>query len=205
MRIPLTILLLLPLLVNSLRAADHWNQFRGPRGDGQVQSESLPIEWSETKNVSWKTTIHGKAWSSPVVWEDRIWMTSATEDGKHLYAVCVDADTGEILQDITVFDIAEPMFCYPYNSYASPTPFIEAGRLWVHYGSAGTACIDTNTGQILWTRQDLPCDHFRGPGSSPIVFRDLLIVNFDGFDLQYVVALNKRNGETRWKSDRSID
>jgi outer membrane protein assembly factor BamB len=97
------------------------------------------------------------------------------------------------------------MFCLPYNSYASPTPVVEAGRVWVHFGSAGTACLDTADGRILWIRQDLPCDHFRGPGSSLIPFRDLLIVNFDGFDYQYVVALDKRTGRTVWKTDRTLD
>jgi outer membrane protein assembly factor BamB len=186
-------------------AAEDWNQFRGPRGDGQTQAQSLPVDWSETKHVSWKTAIHGKAWSSPVVWGQQIWMTSATADGKQLFAICVEAATGKIVHDIAVFEIAEPMFCYPYNSYASPTPVVEEGRLWVHFGSAGTACLDTASGQVLWARQDLPCDHWRGPGSSPIVFRDLLIVNFDGYDLQYVVALDKRTGKTVWKTDRSID
>jgi outer membrane protein assembly factor BamB len=132
-------------------------------------------------------------------------MTSATEDGKELFAICVDAASGKIVRDITVFEIAEPMFCYPYNSYASPTPVAEEGRLWVHYGSAGTACLDTADGKVLWTRQDLPCDHWRGPGSSPILFRDLLIVHFDGYDQQYVVALDKHTGKTVWKTDRSID
>ena len=185
--------------------ADHWNQFRGPFADGQVRSAGLPLEWSETRHVRWKTAVDGKAWSSPVVWGDRIWMTSATEDGTRLFTVCVDAETGEIVRDITVFDIAEPMFCFPYNSYASPTPVIEGDRLWVHYGSAGTACLDTATGRILWTRQDLECDHYRGPGSSPIVFGDLMIVHFDGFDLQYAVALDKRTGDTVWKRHRSLD
>jgi outer membrane protein assembly factor BamB len=184
---------------------EHWNQFRGPRGDGQAAARTLPVEWSETRHVRWKTAIDGRAWSSPVVWDEHIWMTSATEDGTRLFVVCVDAKTGEIARDITVFDIAEPMFCYPFNSYASCTPVVEENRLWVHYGSAGTACLDTHSGEILWTRQDLPCDHYRGPGSSPIVYRDLLIVNFDGFDLQYVVALNKWTGETVWRKDRSLN
>jgi outer membrane protein assembly factor BamB len=140
-----------------------------------------------------------------VVWGDQIWVTSATEDGTRLYAVCVDGQSGRIVHDITVFEIEDPMFCFPYNSYASPTPVIEGDRLWVHYGSAGTACLDTNTGQILWARQDLPCDHHRGPGSSPIPFGDLIIINFDGYDLQYVVALDKQTGETVWRQDRSID
>ena len=186
-------------------AAEDWNQFRGPHGDGQTPAKALPLDWSETKHVSWKTAIHGKAWSSPVVWGQQIWLTSATPDGKQLFAICVEAATGKIVHDITVFEIAKPMFCFPYNSYASPTPVVEAGRLWVHFGSAGTACLDTASGQVLWIRQDLPCDHWRGPGSSPIVFRDLLIVNFDGYDLQYVVALDKRTGQTVWKTDRTID
>jgi outer membrane protein assembly factor BamB len=132
-------------------------------------------------------------------------MTSATSDGKQLFAICVDAPSGRIVLDVTVFKIAEPMFCYPFNSYASPTPVVDGGRLWVHYGSAGTACLDTATGKVLWYRQDMPCDHFRGPGSSPILFQDLLIVTFDGFDLQYVVALDKHTGKTVWKTDRTID
>jgi outer membrane protein assembly factor BamB len=185
--------------------AEQWNQFRGPTGDGQADSAGLPIRWSETENIAWKTPIHGRAWSSPVVWDNEIWMTSATEDGTKLFAICVDADSGEIKHDITVFEIAEPMFCYPYNSYASPTPAVEAGRLWVHYGSAGTACLDTETGETLWARQDLRCDHYRGPGSSPIVVGDLLYVNFDGYDVQYVIALDNQTGETAWKTDRSID
>lgn len=200
----LILIVVFPLAV-PLAAAEHWNQFRGPHGDGQANSTALPLQWSENRNVSWKTAIHGKAWSSPVVWGRQIWVTSATEDGRQLFAICVDADTGKVVHDITVFEIAEPMFCYPYNSYASPTPVVEEGRLWVHYGSAGTACLDTATGQVLWARQDLLCDHWRGPGSSPIVFRDLLIVNFDGYDLQYVVALDKHSGRTVWKADRSID
>ena len=194
------------LSVSGLLAADEfWNQFRGPEENGQAKAKGLPLEWNEAANVAWKTAIHGRAWSSPVVWGDRIWMTSATPDGKQLFAIGVDAGTGRIVQDITVFEIAKPMFCFPYNSYASPTPVVEEGRLWVHFGSAGTACIDTSDGRVLWTRQDLPCDHFRGPGSSPIVFRELLIVNFDGFDVQYVVALDKTTGKTVWKTDRTID
>ncbi|MEZ6073946.1 MAG: PQQ-binding-like beta-propeller repeat protein [Pirellulales bacterium] len=185
-------------------AAEPWNQFRGPGGDGQAWAD-LPVQWSEADGVVWKTAIHGRAWSSPVVWGEQIWMTSATEDGSRLYAICVDAQTGAIERDITVFEIAEPMFCYPYNSYASPTPVVEQGRLWVHYGSAGTACIDTATGETLWARQDLRCDHYRGPGSSPIVDGDALYVNFDGYDVQYVVALEKNTGKTIWKVDRDID
>ena len=182
-----------------------WNQFRGPTGDGRSPSPHLPTEWSETENVRWKTAIPGKAWSSPVVLNDTIWLANATEDGKQLSALMIDAADGTIKKEIVVFDIAEPMYCHPFNSYASPTPVAAAGRIWVHYGSAGTACLDAATGKIIWSRQDLPCDHHRGPGSSPILFEDLLILTFDGYDQQYVTALNRDTGESVWRTDRTTD
>jgi outer membrane protein assembly factor BamB len=119
--------------------------------------------------------------------------------------VCLDADSGRILHDLKMRDVAEPAFCHPFNSYASCTPVIEPRRVYVHFGSYGTFAIDTEMGKTIWSRTDLPCDHFRGPGSSPILYGDLLIVHFDGFDFQYVVALDKNTGETVWKKDRGID
>jgi len=185
--------------------AAEWNQFRGPSADGRATAADLPITWSEQDHVRWKTEIPGKAWASPVFAGDRIWLANATEDGRRLSAVCVDADGGRILHDVTVFEIADPAFCHPYNSPASPTPVVVDGRLFVHFGSAGTACLDAATGEILWRRQDLPCDHHRGPGSSPIPWRDRLFVNFDGYDVQYVVALDQATGRTLWRTDRDID
>ena len=186
-------------------ATADWDQFRGPTADGRAPAATLPLEWSETENVRWKTPIPGKAWASPVAADGRIWLANATEDGTRLSAVCVDADTGRVLHDVTVFEIAEPAFCHPYNSPASPTPVLANGKLFVHFGSAGTACLDAATGEILWSRQDLPCDHHRGPGSSPIPWQDRLFINFDGFDHQYVVALDQATGKTLWKTDRTID
>ena len=165
----------------------------------------MPLHWSETENVCWKTPIHDHGWSSPVIWQDQIWVTTATEDGKQLYAVCVDRQTGKIVHDVKVFDVAAPEHIAVVNSYASPTPAIEAGHVYVHYGTYGTACLDTASGQVLWTRRDLNCDHHEGPGSSPILFDKLLIVHVDGRDVQYVVALDKETGKTVWKTNRSID
>ena len=142
--------------------ADNWPQFRGPTGDGMSDATGVPVTFSETENVRWKTAIHDKGWSSPVVWGDQIWLTTAREDGKQMYAICVDLNSGEIKRDIKLWDVAEPQFCHPYNSYASSTPAIEAGRVYVHFGVHGTAAIDTATGQVLWTRQDLLCNHYRG-------------------------------------------
>lgn len=198
-------ILVFPLTLLPLVAADNWPEYRGPHGNGHADASGLPLKWSETENVSWKTVIHGKGWSSPVIWGEQIWMTTAPEDGKKLQAVCVHRDTGAILHDLEIFDNPEPAFCIPFNSYASPTPAIEAGRVYLHYGSAGTACVDTASGKTLWSRRDLPCNHFRGPGSSVILTGDRLILTFDGFDHQYVAALDKNSGKTLWKTDRKLD
>lgn len=184
-------------------AAD-WDQFRGPSGNGRADAD-LPVAWSETEGVVWKVPLAGKAWSSPLVADGVVWMTNATEDGTRLSVVALDAASGRVLHDLTIFEIAEPAFCHAFNSYASPTPVIADGRLWVHYGSAGTACLDTATAEVLWSRQDLPCDHHRGAGSSPILVDDRLILTFDGFDRQYVAALDAATGETVWQTDRNID
>ncbi|MGD9723942.1 MAG: PQQ-binding-like beta-propeller repeat protein [Pirellulales bacterium] len=186
-------------------AAENWPEFRGPHGNGISADTGLPVTWSETEHVAWKTPIHGKGWSSPVIWGDQIWMTTATENGKERYAVCVDRASGKVVHDILLYKIPEPQFCHAFNSYASCTPVIEEGRVYVHFGSAGTACLDTASGKILWSREDLECDHFRGPASSPILFGNLLVVALDGYDLQYVVALDKQTGRTVWRKDRNID
>jgi outer membrane protein assembly factor BamB len=186
-------------------ADEQWTEFRGPSGTGHSTAMGLPREWSETKNVAWKTRIHGRGWSSPVVLGRQVWLTTATADGRELSALAIDRDDGRVLFDVKVFEVAEPKDTRMYNSYASPTPVIEEGRVYVHFGSYGTAALATRSGKVLWTRRDLPCNHWRGPGSSPILYKDLLIVHFDGYDLQYVVALDKETGRTVWKADRTHD
>jgi outer membrane protein assembly factor BamB len=197
--------LTLLIAAGSAWAVDNWPEFRGPGGDGMALGSRLPSKWSETARVKWKVAIHGKGWSSPVIWGDQIWLTTATEDGKQMSALCVDASSGAIRHDLVVLENANPAFCHPTNSYASPTPVVEAGRVYVHFGSYGTACLDTATGKKVWERRDLACDHFRGPGASPILYDDKLYFAQDGFDLQYVVALDKHSGETVWRTDRNID
>jgi len=193
------------LLVSTSFAGDRWPEYRGPKGNGHADATGLPLEFGETKNVRWKTEIHGKGWSSPVVWDGQVWLTTATEDGKRMYALCVDLESGAIRHDLLVFENEEPQYCHPMNSYATPTPVIEEGRVYVHFGAHGTACLDTATGEKLWERRDLPCNHFRGPASSPILHGERLYIHFDGFDHQYVVCLEKNSGKTVWKKDRSFD
>jgi outer membrane protein assembly factor BamB len=187
------------------RAGENWPQFRGPTGQGFADATGLPVTWSETENVKWKTPLKGKAWSSPVVWGAQIWVTTATEDGRQLGAIAVDRESGRIVHDVALFTVEQPQYADKFNSYGSPTPVLEAGRVYVTFGSAGTACLDTATGKVLWERRDLPCNHWRGAGSSPTLWENLLIMHFDGADHQYVVALDKRTGRDVWRTNRSIN
>jgi len=181
-----------------------WPQFRGPDGLG-VSTATVPLTWAENRNVRWKTAIHGRAWSSPVVLGDQIWITSATEDGRQLFAIAVDRQSGRIIHDLKVFDVAQPQYAHPFNTYASPTPVIEPGHVYVTFGAPGTAAIDTTSGKVIWQRRDFECNHYRGAGSSPILFENLLIMHFDGSDHQFLVALDKRSGKTVWRTKRSVD
>ena len=191
----------------SLQAADdvHWPEFRGPRGDGTSTSTGLPVQWSETNRVTWKTAVHGRGWSSPVIQGKQVWLTTATTDGHQLSAICMDRDTGAILRDMVLFKVEQPQFVHEFNSHASPTPALAEDRAFISFGASGTACLDTTTGEVLWKRLDLECNHFRGAGSSPILHEGRLYLNFDGSDHQFVVALDQKTGRTLWRTERSID
>ncbi len=183
-----------------------WPQFRGPNGDGSASQASPPTRWSETENVRWKTAIHGLAWSSPVVWKDRIWMTTATKDGKVMSVVALDLDSGKVVLDKVIFENQEVQKDHHVtNTYSSPTPVMDGKRVYLHWGAYGTAALDKATGEVLWSRRDLPCNHYRGPGSSPVLFGNLLILTMDGYDYKYLVALDKATGKTVWKVDRQIE
>src|SRR5262245_22977585 len=190
-----------------------WPEFRGPRGDGHVSAPGdskaidLPLHWSETNNLKWKTAIPFRGWSTPVVMGGQVWLTTATEDGHDFFAISVDAETGKIRFNEKVFHTDNPESLgngASMNCYATPSSVIEPGRVYVHFGSFGTACLDTTTGKVLWKRDDLPCRHYRGASSSAIQLENLIILTFDGADLQYHIALDKQTGKTVWKTDRSV-
>ena len=140
-----------------------------------------------------------------MIWGRQVWLTSASPDGRELFVVCVERETGKVVRDVKLFEVERPQQKHEFNSYASPTPVIEAGWLYVSFGAPGTACLDTESGKVRWSRRDLECDHYRGAGSSPILNGDRLFLNFDGIDHQYVVALDKKTGRTLWQKTRSID
>ena len=158
-----------------LSAEEDWWQFRGPTGEGHTSAKRLPLTWSENREIVWKTAIHDHGWSSPVICGKQVWMTAATGDGHRLFAVCVDRETGKIVHDVHVFDVERPQPISAENTYATPTPVIEPGRVYVHFGTYGTACLDSATGSIVWTRRDLNCDHESGAGpcSSPFLLGNL--------------------------------
>jgi outer membrane protein assembly factor BamB len=186
-------------VASAAEPVEDWWQFRGPGGQGHSAATGLPLTWSETENIAWKTPIDGLGWSSPVIVGEQIWLTTATDEGRSLRAVCLDRDSGRIVHDIEVFHRDEPGSIHSKNSHASPTPIVRDGHVWVHFGTYGTACLTTD-GQIVWKNQELVYDHVHGPGGSPELYEDLLIIICDGGDVQYVVALDKNNGQIRWKT-----
>ena len=186
-------------------AADTWPEFRGPSGDGHAAGSKLATEWSETKNITWKTSIPGTGWSTPVVTNGKIWMTSALDDGHRLVALCVDQKSGDVIKEVELFEVDKPITKNKLNSWASPSPVISGGDVFVSFGTNGVASLNAETGQIEWKRDDVNLDHQEGAGSSMIVSGDRLIFHCDGRDVQYLIALDTKSGDTIWRKDRSLD
>jgi outer membrane protein assembly factor BamB len=182
-------------------ASAQWPEFRGPTGQGHSTDTNLPLEWSETRNVRWKTPIPGRGWSSPAIADGRIWVTTAVDaDGTSLRALAFDLESGREVVNVEVFHVKRPVAVNPKNSRASPTPIVEADRVYVHFGADGTAAL-TTTGEVVWKTR-LPYESQHGNGASPIVYGDLLIVSCDGSDAAFVVAFDKRTGKVRWRTWR---
>jgi outer membrane protein assembly factor BamB len=184
-------------------AAAPWPEFRGPDGQGHADARNLPVTWSEQENVAWKTAIPGKGWSTPAISDKCLWLTTALDDGHDLRAICVDRQSGQIVHDVPVFKVSQPPELHATNSHASPSPVLDEDRVYVCFGTNGVACLNADTGEVLWTNTELQCDHEVGPGSSPIIHGDLLIVNCDGIDERYVAALDKHSGSLAWMVERS--
>jgi len=200
------LLVLLASTVNfQAGSAQSWPSFRGGDLNGLSAGAKLPQRWSETENITWKTPIHGRGWSSPVVEGNEVWLTTATEDGLKMYAMRIALDSGMVQVDRLIFENSEVQADYHVtNSYASPTPVLDGDFVYVHFGAYGTACLNRHDGSVVWQRRDLPCNHYRGPASSPIVYQGMLIFHMDGFDHQYAVALNCKSGETVWTAPRNV-
>ncbi len=198
--------------------AEDWPQFRGPDGQGHSPATGLPVHWSPTENVAWKTPIPGVAWSSPAIYEGRIYLTTAVPvnaveadaEAKNvdqsLRALCVDERTGELLWNVEVF--LEPGETAPRihskNSHASPTPIVADGRVYIHFGHQGTACLDLD-GKVVWKNSDIHYRPVHGNGGSPTLVDGLLIFSCDGADKQFVVALDAASGKIAWQTPRPTE
>jgi outer membrane protein assembly factor BamB len=208
-------------LVSSVAAAEpsdepsrDWRQFRGTDGQGHASGRDLPLRWNEKKNIVWKIPIRGHAWSSPVIAEDRVWLTTANAADKTLRVLCFDADTGQTILDVEAFKVPVFGVIHSKNSHATPTPILLDDLCYVHFGSHGTAALDRQ-GKILW-KTKLEYYHHHGPASCPVIADGALIVACDGMtfsfyddrkiadlpDPQFVAALELTTGKTRWKARR---
>ena len=188
-------------LISSAAAQQNWPQFRGPDGQGHATAADVPLTWSESQNVLWKVPVPGRGWSSPVVSNGRIWLTTATGDREvSLRALAYDLETGREVVNVEVFRVKYPRAINEKNSRASGTPVLEGDRVYVHFGADGTAAL-TTTGDIVWKAQ-FPYESQHGAGGSPMLHGDLLIFNCDGSNEAFVVALDKATGKVRWKTNR---
>lgn len=221
-----TLALTLFALAAAPAVAQDWPQFRGPTGDGCAVAKNLPERWGGFDAPAWQTEIPGSGWSSPIVVGGRIWLTSAQqtaldEKGREkkltanpiltpdfqthaaatLLAIELDAGTGKILRTLNLLTADDPKPIHAQNTYASPTSVSDSERLYCHFGSLGTVCVEMKSGEILWKRA-LPVDDITGPGGSPVLWKDTLIFACDGADQQFVIALNKLTGKDIWRTSR---
>ena len=198
----LIILSVLVFLSTSTLHSAGWPQFRGPDGQGHSNAKGIPIEWSEEKNITWKSKIPGEGWSSPVIADNQIWMTSAEDKGKSLHAVCLNKTTGKLLYYVEVLTTKDAGPRHKLNGFASPTPVLDGEYIYVHFGPRGTACLDT-AGKVVWKNTEFEYDVIQGAASSPILHGELLILTCDGIDHQFIVALDKYTGKLKWKQPRA--
>jgi outer membrane protein assembly factor BamB len=199
---------LLAMIFGSLmaNAASDWPEFRGPTGQGLSAATQVPISWNATNNIAWKTAIPGEGWSSPVLADGKLYLTSAVGDSNKisLNALCVNAQDGRIEWNEGVFqpDSGDTEVMHKKNSLASPTPIVHDGRLYVHFGHMGTAALDLK-GKILWRQTDLKYSPTHGNGGSPALFGNQLIFSCDGDPDPLVTALELSTGAVRWKTPRN--
>lgn len=179
-----------------------WTHFRGSNLNGISMEKGFPSTWSDSTNIAWKLKESGKGWSSPVVLGKQVWFTSADQESREMRLFCVDLESGNKLHDRLVFQPEKLYRIHAVNSYATPTPAIEDGFIYVHFGRYGTACLNTVTGEKVWERTDLQCEHIQGPGSSLMIYKDKLIVHLEGTDVQHIMALDKQSGQNIWITER---
>jgi len=204
------IVVLMAGLASTKVCAEDWTEFRGPTSQGHSTTTHLPTHWSRTENIAWSREVPGKGWSSPIVLKKRLYLTTAVPAGpatspQSLRAVCMSAETGEMLWNVEVFQQPAGAPVHDKNSHASATPVTDGKRLFVHFGPHGTACLALDDGQIVWRNEELQYSPVHGNGGSPVLVNGLVVVNCDGSDRQFVAALDQQSGMIRWQSPRNLN
>lgn len=200
-------------LLGSICSAENWTEFRGPDGLGHSQATSLPLNWSDSENVAWKIPIAGDGWSSPVIADGKIYLTTAipidggkeSDKARSLRALCINAADGATVWEQEVFQQSgKGVKVHSKNSHASATPVLRDDQLFVHFGPSGTACLTTDGG-VVWKMNELEFSPVHGNGGSPALHGDTLVLTCDGSDQQYVAGLSASTGKVKWKTDRRAD
>jgi len=196
--------------------AENWPCFRGPTRQGISHEKDVPIEWSQTSNIAWKTPIPGIGWSSPIVFDNRVFVTTATDEGTSFRLLCLDRLTGTVLWDKQVHR-QKAGHKQRFNSYASSTPVTDGRYIYV-LAFDGTLAAVSNEGSVIWKHQEFEYYSEHGLAVSPILYRDLLIVPFDHsssgpdkrlgwqkpWDKAVILALNKNSGNVQWRGRRGL-
>ncbi len=198
----LLVLLCVPSPVNA-----DWPAFRGPGRSGKIEGVQLPTRWSDDQNIRWQVDLPGSGWSSPIVVDQTIYLTSAVEaessGNQRLILMKLDAESGQVMWQLDLFQPTKSPRIHRKNSHASPTPVWDGKHVFVHFGHQGTACVDPS-GQVVWRNDQLAYPPVHGNGGSPTVVDDLLIFSRDGADTAVVTALDKRTGQLTWERPRDV-
>lgn len=187
--------------------SEDWSQFRGPNSDGHVRNDSVPEKWSDTENVVWKVSIPGLGWSSPVIVDGRIYLTTAVPEGEglSLRTLCLKSDDGSVIWDKEIRRVDKAPSIHTKNSHASPTPIVDGESLFVHFGALGTARLKKKDGELEWFSNELDYPPLHGSGGSPFLADGKLVVVCDGSVKPFVAALDASSGKVAWKTFRSVE
>lgn len=180
--------------------ANYWPRWRGPSGQGVVTGTGYPDKWSATENVLWKTAVPGSGNSSPVVWGDRIFVTTARDNGQKLSVLAFRRSDGTQLWE-TAAPILRPEAPHPKNGYASATPTTDGERIYVSFGSRGLFAFDM-AGKSVWQKDLGYIDNYHGPAGSPLLYKDRVVIYQDQSSGSFIAAFNARTGEQMWRTPR---
>jgi outer membrane protein assembly factor BamB len=194
--------------------AENWPCFRGPSRQGISQEQNLPLKWSSTENVLWKTPVPGEAWSSPIVWGDRVFLTTATQEGASYRLLCLDRRNGGIIWNKQLLK-QEAGHRSRLNSYATSTPATDGQKIYV-LAFDGTLAAVSMEGEVIWKNHEIEYYSEHGLAVSLVLYEDLVIWPFDGssseqnkqlgwqepWDKAVILAVDKNTGKTRWRGER---